>query len=188
VYVDRHPLALDQQLGHEDRRDGRNRRHPLRIEPRSPARDGSPAKVRSCPSRRQNHERFIVAPDRSATSGRSPPGPASPDPPVRPGDVWHGDVPANALGMRTIRVVIEGQLPPQSGTDAVVTLLSSATQVVRRWSESSYQSSARFSHQKRSTSRYFSPSASHRSPSPVRGRRCAAAWSRCAESSPHHLS
>ena len=33
VHVDRHPLALDEQLGHEGRRDGGRRRHPLRIEP-----------------------------------------------------------------------------------------------------------------------------------------------------------
>lgn len=32
VHVDRHPLALDEQLGHEDGRDGGRRRHLLRIE------------------------------------------------------------------------------------------------------------------------------------------------------------
>jgi hypothetical protein len=31
VHVDRHPVALDEQLGYEGRRDGWRRRHPLRI-------------------------------------------------------------------------------------------------------------------------------------------------------------
>ena len=43
VYVDRHPLALGEQLGHEDRRDGGRRRHALmrhRMTPLSAASSG----------------------------------------------------------------------------------------------------------------------------------------------------